>query len=760
MDVIKRTTTLPDGTDGDSGYIEKTENFVLKIDETKINTPVQTGNNYMFSLFVKPSIDCEIRMVQGADNIISDIAKANEWTRIKIQFLSNGLNPMFEFLAGEYYLFHCQLENGTIATDWTLSDHDWNLLYATKEEMASSIKVLQDSIDLKVNVGDVSSQLSLEKDKVTIQGNRLVVKSTYFNLDEDGYLNLTGGSLNILTQSANDDKIILNYTNRTSGLIYDMQTVYSPSSIRSQSYIYADENDKIVALTASMLTNGSLSKSIVNYDSNGNVVESYASEFATRYISIFDRDSKNNLLHNFVLSPTSKEPTEDYFTLYDKEKGHIFRLSKINSHWKQGWDENGFTDGSLYAINLVTKGIKAQSLTVAGSSVITGALNIGANSRVRLWQDGEGGNIEIGSPDGKCIVQTDFPYGDNSLRVYMWNTDYPGAEYRGDFRWYGNTMETSVMPVFNNIVVKNWIFGDASQSANHGVLMGTAGRDYMVFSEYGGEWYFNQHQDGVGEWQIARINQHGIYLGASQKAEAWFRTYGNTGWYNQTYQGGWYMIDTTWIRAYNGKSIYTPGTMECTHFQCIRGGSDEAQFQVTNGLRSGRFQASASGRLGIYDDSKGGWFILSEADGNTSRITCEGAVAVTNRALNSWRPVQASAFSQQSSKFTKEHIESITDDEALKLLELRPVSFDYKKNFGGTKGQYGLIAEEVLEVIPHCVQVPENYNEDNFDESKGINQPILSLDYSKLVPHLIKMVQIQQKEINELKEQIGGLNYA
>lgn len=39
----------------------------------------------------------------------------------------------------------------------------------------------------------------------------------------------------------------------------------------------------------------------------------------------------------------------------------------------------------------------------------------------------------------------------------------------------------------------------------------------------------------------------------------WVRTYGNTGWYSQTYGGGWYMTDTTWLRAYGDKSVYTGG---------------------------------------------------------------------------------------------------------------------------------------------------------------------------------------------------------
>lgn len=41
----------------------------------------------------------------------------------------------------------------------------------------------------------------------------------------------------------------------------------------------------------------------------------------------------------------------------------------------------------------------------------------------------------------------------------------------------------------------------------------------------------------------------------------WHRSYGSTGWYNGTYGGGWYMQDTTWVRAYNNKDVYTGGTM-------------------------------------------------------------------------------------------------------------------------------------------------------------------------------------------------------
>ena len=47
------------------------------------------------------------------------------------------------------------------------------------------------------------------------------------------------------------------------------------------------------------------------------------------------------------------------------------------------------------------------------------------------------------------------------------------------------------------------------------------------------------------------INGDGIHL-----SSGWLRTVGATGWYNETYAGGMYMVDGTWIRTYNGRKFY------------------------------------------------------------------------------------------------------------------------------------------------------------------------------------------------------------
>lgn len=37
----------------------------------------------------------------------------------------------------------------------------------------------------------------------------------------------------------------------------------------------------------------------------------------------------------------------------------------------------------------------------------------------------------------------------------------------------------------------------------------------------------------------------------------WLRTTGNVGWYSQSYGGGWYMTDSTYIRTYGGRKVYS-----------------------------------------------------------------------------------------------------------------------------------------------------------------------------------------------------------
>lgn len=48
-------------------------------------------------------------------------------------------------------------------------------------------------------------------------------------------------------------------------------------------------------------------------------------------------------------------------------------------------------------------------------------------------------------------------------------------------------------------------------------------------------------------------------------SNSWFRSIGTGGWYSETYGGGWHMTDSTWLRSYNDKPIYTAGGIYSPH---------------------------------------------------------------------------------------------------------------------------------------------------------------------------------------------------
>lgn len=127
-------------------------------------------------------------------------------------------------------------------------------------------------------------------------------------------------------------------------------------------------------------------------------------------------------------------------------------------------------------------------------------------------------------------------------------------------------------------------------------------------------------------------------------------------------------------------------------------------------------------------------------------------VQCTSLAGNTYIPVFGASFTNPSSRLVKENVATMSEEEAKKILRLKPVDFDYIEAYGGEKNQHGLIAEDTLDIIPSCVTIPEGYSEKEFDAEKGIRNKVLAIDYSKLVPYLIKMVQIQQEEIEKLKE--------
>jgi putative lipoic acid-binding regulatory protein len=80
------------------------------------------------------------------------------------------------------------------------------------------------------------------------------------------------------------------------------------------------------------------------------------------------------------------------------------------------------------------------------------------------------------------------------------------------------------------------------------------------------------------------------------------------------------------------------------------------------------------------------------------------------------------------------------------VLKMNPVEYDWKEKRDKAH-DIGVIAQEVEELIPEIVKEHKDLKTD---------EPIKTVDYGKMVSVLIKAVQEQQEQINELKEKLNG----
>ena len=79
------------------------------------------------------------------------------------------------------------------------------------------------------------------------------------------------------------------------------------------------------------------------------------------------------------------------------------------------------------------------------------------------------------------------------------------------------------------------------------------------------------------------------------------------------------------------------------------------------------------------------------------------------------------------------------------VLDIRPVSFDWKEKRNG-QHDIGVIAQEIEKIIPEVVVEVDTLNSEDTHKT---------VDYAKLTSVLIKAVQEQQQQINELKEKLN-----
>jgi hypothetical protein len=216
--------------------------------------------------------------------------------------------------------------------------------------------------------------------------------------------------------------------------------------------------------------------------------------------------------------------------------------------------------------------------------------------------------------------------------------------------------------------------GNEIQLAN-----GSATDPPLTFSSDGNTGIWRPGTDRLGcvaGGVTAEFRTDGLHLASGD----WFRSYGTTGWYNGTYGGGMYMIDSSWVRVYNGKNFYVPGSIQTA-----------IQLQSTRSSTGNVGNASLNIGMGNGNGVIAAW----NCNGYAPLITIgRGEIFYCRNYLNSsWAGMQGYLVNH-SSVHSKENIVALGDVplsagaaantlEAFDAMEmvrkLRPVSYYWKE---------------------------------------------------------------------------------
>ena len=171
--------------------------------------------------------------------------------------------------------------------------------------------------------------------------------------------------------------------------------------------------------------------------------------------------------------------------------------------------------------------------------------------------------------------------------------------------------------------------------------------------------------------------------------------------------------------------------------------TDTKKLYIGDGSTVGGIEISDSGFPTITDDTTtNSDFYLAMSDVSTGNFDT-ATVTSTKLYFNpSTGLLNATEFNSLSDLRLKDNINTIEDTSVIDLLN--PVKFNWK---GSDKTVYGLIAQEVQEVLPELV----------YENMEGV----LSLSYIQLIPLLIKEIQNLKKKLkpSNPKEVEDGIYY-
>ncbi len=270
------------------------------------------------------------------------------------------------------------------------------------------------------------------------------------------------------------------------------------------------------------------------------------------------------------------------FAFMDSNVASASRLATTSTY--SAWGRSFFYDGVPHSISGdmtgvgSIKGTDAVAPYLLQSVTPTNAGNLGSapgfglapgNYGTFIWGTGDGkGHIQVGRKDGTATAYNLIlqEFGGNvgiGTTAPAYKLDVLGSQ----------RLSSSISGSGSDVSLELWRGTNASWK-----LLNQSGslKIQNNYTDKAGDYFscmtlvYNSGNVGFGtETPSYKVDA----VGSIRAQNGWLRNSGAYGWVNETYGGGWYMSDSTWIRVYNGKSVYQASGILRTDGQLHVGGN-------------------------------------------------------------------------------------------------------------------------------------------------------------------------------------------
>lgn len=289
------------------------------------------------------------------------------------------------------------------------------------------------------------------------------------------------------------------------------------------------------------------------------------------------------------------------------------------------------------------------------------------------------------------------------------------------------------------------------------------------------DWYFGNGTSG-GQ---GTIHCNTIELAGTAYVSNWFRSRGNNGWYSETYAGGIYMIDSTYVRTYNNKGFLASGASWLASEYLTNGWI--GFYNALGGTRKGWIGHGDSGGTDFYLRNEASGIIdLKASNGNQIQYLKEASGSqrtLWRCATNGGAYLGTTGFRWNTAFFTNAITTSdLKEKQVLPSYDMRTREFimsvkpiAYHRIGAGDTGKrihFGFGAQTVAQTINslnlgNLSMVQASIINPDGTESPYHGEPIddsrlsWGINYNEFIPPMVSMLQLHERDIQDVKQEIS-----